>query len=143
MTPSALTRPAAALLFAALALLAPSARADDGWNGRLRCGPIAGHAGPMSIDLHIAQSGTALSYRREMRTTDGGLAEGIESGSGTLRDGQVDLTGTYTTRGVVSQAHYHGTVTGDNMRLRGEQIWTWQRDDAPIHRRCRVELKRD
>jgi hypothetical protein len=132
-----------------LLVLPIAAHADDAWHGKLYCDALPGMTDyPLDIPFDIAQSGSALSYSRTIKGSSGGTSNGVESGTGMVTGTHAELTGSYSTgggrggSGATEAVHLAGEISGNVMRLTGEQIWTVRTSPAPLHRPCRARLTR-
>lgn len=128
-----------------LLLAAPVAaqRFDGLWAGRITCDALPGMTGRMSGDVTMRIAGSRASYERAIEASAGQATDAIERGGGPVSiEGQIALNGQGGAAPGTYRASYEGRITGNTVRLAGEQDWRLRGRTVPFWRSCDLNLTR-
>lgn len=133
----------AVLIGVLLAIPAAAQRFDGLWAGRITCDALPGMTGRMSGDVTMRIAGNRASYERPIEAIAGRATDAIERGAGPVSvEGQVALNGQGAAAPGTFRASYEGRITGNTVRLAGEQDWRLRGRGSPFWRSCDINLTR-
>jgi len=127
-----------------LSTVLPHGAFAETWHGKIRCEIIPGVISKILIaDFVVNVEGGSITYSRPVHVRDSRALSGVvETGTGTISAGILELQGGAATTGYRYVADYRGPVGEDHVVLTGEQVWSMKQLPAPYHRACRIRLRR-
>lgn len=111
---------------------------DAVYRGTMVCGKLPFIQDPLRESIEVVVSGNSARYTRPVRAqTD---TAGVETGSGNVEGGKINLRGSWKQRGDSYEASYSGSFVRRSAKLTGTQVWS--HDGKSYKRECAGAIKR-